>query len=181
MITHKELYPIGYVSKTHGIKGELNIQLDTDYNPEDFRFLVFEMESIFVPFEIVSSRGQGVANRLVALKGIETVEDARPLVGKTAFVLKRELVEHPDYNNNSEGEEEGLYLSDLIGYTVADETGKLVGKIIGFNDDTMNYLLELELPDGKTVFIPYVDDWVTELNQENKTISLNLPNGLLEA
>ncbi|MDE6395665.1 MAG: 16S rRNA processing protein RimM, partial [Muribaculaceae bacterium] len=42
MITLKELYPIGYVAKTHGIKGELNVSLDTEFNPEDFKFLVFE-------------------------------------------------------------------------------------------------------------------------------------------
>lgn len=67
MITLSELYPIGYVSKTHGINGELNVQLDTDYNPEDFRFLVFEIDSTYIPFEVGNSRGQGLQTVLSAL------------------------------------------------------------------------------------------------------------------
>ncbi len=179
MITAKELFPIGYVSKTHGIKGELNIQLDTQYNPEDFRFLVFEMDAIFVPFEIASSRGQGAANRLVALEGVDTVEEARAFVGKTAYVLQKELVEHPDYDNEADGEE-GLYLSDLIGYRLNDESGRTIGKVVGFNDDTQNYLLEVELPDGRKLFVPYVDEWLVDLNQDEHTISFDLPTGLID-
>lgn len=179
MITAKEIYPIGYVSKTHGIKGELNIQLDTQYNPEDFRFLVFEMDAIYVPFEIVSSRGQGVANRLVSLEGVDTVEEGRAFVGKTVYVLQRELIEHPCYEGGEDGEE-GLYLSDLIGYVLKDVSGNRIGEIIGFNDDTQNYLLEIQLQDGRKGFVPYVDDWVTDLNQDEHSISFDLPDGLIE-
>ena len=57
MITAKQIYPIGYVAKTHGIKGELNVSLDTDFNPEDFKFLVFDVDGIFVPFPIINVRG----------------------------------------------------------------------------------------------------------------------------
>lgn len=174
MITLKELYPIGFVAKTHGIKGELNVALDTEFNPEDFNFLVFEVDGIFVPFPILNSRGQGANYRLVTVDGVQSDTEARALVGKSAYVLTRELKEHPDWDEESES----LYLSDLIGYTLLDENKKNIGKIIGFNDDTSNWLLEVKLPDEKTVFIPYVEDWVLEFNPDNKTISFNLPNGL---
>lgn len=178
MITSDHLYTIGYVAKTHGVKGELNITLNSPYDPEDFRFIIFDIESIFVPFEIDSVRGKGEDNRLVALKGVDTVEEARTFVGKTAYVLLSELERHPDFNSNEE-DEKGLYLSDLIGYKVFDETGKELGTVENFNDDTQNFLLELRLADGNTVFIPYVDEWLVDLNQDNRTIMFNLPEGLI--
>lgn len=173
MITISEIYPIGYVSKTHGINGELNIQLDTDYNPEDFRFMVFEIDSTYIPFEVDNSRGQGAANRLVSLVDVDTIEEARTFVGKTAYVLKREL---PD---SASDDDEGFYLSDLVGGVLRNADGSDVGHITGFNDDTANYLLEVELPDGRHEYIPYVDDWVTDFNPDGMILTMNLPNGLI--
>ncbi|MDE6397135.1 MAG: ribosome maturation factor RimM [Muribaculaceae bacterium] len=176
MITLKELYPIGYVAKTHVIKGELNVSLDTEFNPEDFKFLVFEVDGIFVPFPILGVRGRGANNRLVSVEGVLSDSDARALVGKTVYVLQRELKAHPDWNE----EEEGMYLSDMIGFEMVDENSRPVGKIIGFNDDTSNWLLEIEMPDGRKVFVPYVEEWIVGFDPENRTISVNLPNGLIE-
>lgn len=178
MITASELYPIGYVAKTHGIKGELNVALDTPYEPADFKFLVFEIDSIYVPFVITNTRGQGVANRLVSLKGIDSVEEARELAGKTAYVLVSELKNQPDYDN--EADVDGIYLSDLVGYCVTDENGNHIGTISGFNDDTQNYLLEIKNDEGKVLLIPYVDDWVVDFDSDKRTISFNLPTGLLD-
>lgn len=177
MISAQDLFPIGYVGKTHGIRGELNIQLDTEFNPEDFRFLIFDIDNTFVPFAVEQSRGKGDANRLVQLEDVNSVEEARQFVGKTVYVLMSEVKEHPDYD---ESDDSGFYLSDLTGFTLADENGKTVGTVTGFNDDTQNYLLEVELPDGRKVYIPYVDSWVVDLDRDRHTISLNLPNGLID-
>lgn len=179
MIRQSELYPIGYVAKTHGIKGELNVGLDTVFDPEDFKFLVFDIDNIFVPFQVENSRGQGQNNRLVTLKGINTVEDAKPLTGKTVYVLQRELKEHPDYEEVIGDEGNGIYLSDLVGYTVKDADGKTLGEVSAFNDDTQNFLLEITIAGGKKTYIPYVDEWVTEFNPDNKTIAFDLPDGLI--
>lgn len=173
MITREELYPIGYISKTHGTTGELNVQLDTDYNPEDFRFVVFDIDSTFIPFEIANSRGQGASNRLVSLSGVDSVEDAKTFVGKILYVLKREFSDDAD-------EDEGFYLGDLVGGTLHDEAGKVVGCIVGYNDDTANYLLEIELPDKRRVYVPYVDDWVTDFDPEEPSLTMNMPNGLID-
>lgn len=179
MITHSDLFPIGYVAKTHGIKGELNIALDTKFNPEDFRFLIFEMDSIFVPFEIENSRGASETSRLVTLKGISGVDDAREFVGKTAYVTQDELRDLPGYDEAMA--DEGLYLSDLVGYKIVNPEGFPLGEIVGFNDETQNYLLEIESPDGnRRFFIPYVEEWITLFDPDNKTIGVSLPHGLTD-
>lgn len=177
MITFNEIEAIGYVAKTHGIKGEINLRLDTDFNPEDFRFLVFEIDTIFVPFKIKQARGNANDSRIVLLDGVDDVEEAKMFVGKTAYVLKSELINNPLYENVEK--EGGIYLSDLVGYTLEDENGRLIGEITGFNDDTQNFLLEVKLHDGERCFIPYVDEWVLELDAEKKILMMNLPEGLI--
>lgn len=177
MISNDSVYPIGYVCKTHGIRGELNVRLDTEYNPEDFRFLVFDIENILVPFVISQARGNGHDSRLVSLEGVDTVEEAAAFVGKTVYVLRSELMEHPDYD--AEEDEEGIYLSDLVGYSITDEHNNRIGTVTGYNDDTENYLLEVSLTEGKSVYIPFVEEWIVSLDNENKTLSLDLPNGLI--
>ena len=178
MITSSELFAIGYVSKTHGIKGELNMRLDTEFNPEDFKFLIFDIDSIFVPFQIALARGKGEDNRIVSLVGVNTVEEARQFVGKNIYVLLKELKEHPLYRYDND--EENLYLSDLVGYHLVDENESDIGEIIGFNDDTQNFLLEVKTNEGKVIFIPYVEEWLTRFDQDNKILGLDLPTGLID-
>lgn len=178
MITLQDLFAIGYVSKTHGIKGELNIQLDTDFNPEDFNFLFFELDETYIPFRIESSRGNGAANRLVKIKDIDNIEEAKTFVGKTVYVQKSELAEHPLYEAGME-DEEGLYLSDLVGFELLDENDREVGRIIGYNDETLNVLIEIERTDGNRVFVPFVEDWILSLDPEKRKIRMDLPAGIL--
>lgn len=177
MIEATDLFAIGYVAKTHGIKGELNVRLDTDYNPEDFRFVIFEIDSLFVPFVVESSRGNADASRLVTLKDVDSIEEAKAFVGKTVYVLKSEV---QSLRGDGDEPDDGMYLSDLVGYTLLDDAGTKVGEIVGFNDDTQNFLLEVRTDDRRDVLVPYVDEWVLNLDQDAKTIQCSLPTGLLD-
>lgn len=180
MITAKELLPIGYVSKTHGIKGELNVRLDADYTTDDVKFVVMDVDSIFVPFVIESSRGNAADNRLVKLEGVDSQEEAKAFVGKTLYAVLADLATLPGFDQSQAADSENLYLSDLVGYTLTDGNNNVVGSITGFNDDTQNYLLEVTLNEGRTVFVPFVDEWMLDLDQDKKTLSFDLPEGLLD-
>lgn len=178
MITANELYAIGFVRKTHGIKGELNIILDTVYDADGLKFLVFDIDSIFVPFLINSLRTNTADSCLVTLKGIDNVEDAKQFTGKTVFALRSEIKEQNGLEEDDDSE--NMYLSDLVGYCAYDGKGDKIGDITGFNDDTSNILLEISRPDGQTVLVPFVDDWIENLDREKRAITLWLPEGLID-
>jgi 16S rRNA processing protein RimM len=85
-MSKNECYLVGYISKTHGVVGEVSISLDSD-SPNNYK----KMESIFVeinkqliPFFVkkVSIKGN---NAFVLFEDTDTVEDAKELVGHPVY------------------------------------------------------------------------------------------------
>ena len=52
MIRLEEISPIGIFGKTHGIKGEINLELNVDFDLENTPYIIVDIDGIFVPFFI---------------------------------------------------------------------------------------------------------------------------------
>ena len=70
-------------------------------------------------------------------------------------------------------------LDFFIGFTVIDDNGHDVGRIVDYDDSTDNVLFIVER-DGDTLRLPVVDDWITDIDSERRTIAMTLPDGLLD-
>ena len=67
--------------------------------------------------------------------------------------------------------------AEIVGYSITDAgTGQTVGKIASIDDSTINILFCLE--DGR--LIPASEELITDIDQENRIITINIPQGLLE-
>ena len=66
-----------------------------------------------------------------------------------------------------------------MGFTV-NSSEKPIGKIIDLDDTTDNYLFIIETPDGRNVMVPVADEYVVDIDTENRIITLDLPDGLLD-
>ena len=169
MIRVDELTEIGSFFKPHGIKGEIAAAFDPGIEPDELRCIVLEVDGIFVPFFIESSRGTG--KLLVKLEGIDNVEDASAFANRPIYALSSDIPHGDD-------EDDGVYLYDLIGYNLFDGEN-YVGKISAIDDSTANVLMHVEAHDGSNVFIPFADEWIENLDTETKKITMNLPEGIL--
>ena len=118
----KNLFPIGRVVKPHGIKGRMKVE----YFGEDLRRFVSYRE-IFIEdekgrpesYEILEASPHP-PRLILRLKGIEKIEQAQPLIGKTILVEKEALP----------GLEKGeYYWADLLGMKVETREGKQIGKV----------------------------------------------------
>ena len=69
---------------------------------------------------------------------------------------------------------------DIEGYEVVDSRLGDLGKVKEVNDATANVLLVVDTPDGDELLVPFVDEFVEEIDQDNKRIVVSLPEGLLE-
>ena len=56
------------------------------------------------------------------------------------------------------------------------KSGKVIGRIASIDDSTLNILFCLE--DGR--LIPATDDLITAIDQQARTITMHIPEGLLE-
>lgn len=174
MIKEEDIVKIGKFQRTHALKGELN--MISDINPEYFMEgnpLIVEIDGIFVPFYAESIRPKGKTSYLVKLSGFETEEDASPLVNKEINILKTDADEWLG--------DEILSESDWIGFKVFDsETNKYVGEITDIEDSTVNILMIVETDEGNEVFIPFNEELITEVDEENKSLQIKIPDGLIE-
>ena len=169
MIKEQEVYKIGVIGKAHGIKGELSIQIDDDvFDRVDAEYLVLKLDGIFVPFFMEEYRFKSDSVALVKFEGVDTQERARELTGVEVY-FPRELAE--------QDEEAELSYAALVGYTLIDNnSGKPVGTIAYVDEQTINIMFELE--DGR--LIPASEELIVDVDQKNRTITLDIPEGILD-
>ena len=168
MIRQEEGYKIGRLGKAHGVKGEVSFQFDDDvFDRTDADYLILDIDGILVPFFMEEYRFRSDALALVKFCDVDTQERASELTGSNVY-FPRALAE----------DEEGMpSLASLIGFDLVEaKDGIRVGTIATIDDSTANLLFELE--DGR--LIPASDDLITDINIKERTIKMEIPEGLLE-
>lgn len=176
MIRLTELAEAGHFNKTHGIKGEISATLDIDIDLDDVKCIVISVEGIFVPFFVSSCRPKTADTCLLTIDGIDSEAKARQLVNRPFYILRSDIPDDPD----DEGDDEGLYASDLIGFKVSDASLGDIGTITGINDSTQNVLFIIETADGKEIYVPVADEFIEEIDSDSETVRTDLPEGLVD-
>ena len=168
MIRQEEVYKIGKLGKTHGVKGEISFLFDDDvFDRTDADYLILEIDGILVPFFIEEYRFKTDSNALIKFDGIDTQERARELTGCDVY-FRRDMADE---------DSEHVSWAELIGYRLIDAaSGAEVGTIASVDDSTINILFELE--DGK--LIPASEELITNVDTSKHQIAINLPEGILE-
>ena len=63
---------------------------------------------------------------------------------------------------------------------IDNTTKKDVGTIVAVDETTVNTLFEVNSPKGDELLIPASNELITAINSEEKTITINIPEGLLD-
>ena len=174
MITDSEIIEIGKFGKTHGVHGEINAMLDEDVDIELLERIVVKVDGINVPFFINSLRPRHGETVILSIDDVDSDKAASMFVNCPIYALVADNVK------DVEDDGEGMYASDLIGYTIVHADGRPVGKITDINDSTENALFIVKIPHGESVYIPIANDLIDEINTEKKYIVMTLPEGILE-
>jgi len=66
----------------------------------------------------------------------------------------------------------------LEGAKLIDSTRGEIGRITEVNTQTEQTLLFVNY-EGKEIIIPFAEDFIMDINHSSKTITLNLPEGLI--
>lgn len=178
MIRRDEIKPIGYIVKTHGINGEVNVSWDIpDLEPEQLRCLIFDIDGIYVPFFIRSCRRRGADSHLLAFDGIDDDRAAADIAGHSVYALSSDIDAMYGDDHSGAGDD-GFYADDLIGFTVI-ANGATAGTIDDYDDSTDNVLFVVATPDNRKILIPVADEFVIAIDPELHTIEMDIPSDLL--
>ena len=156
---------IAQVLKSNGCEGELALSL-VDIAPEDIDLqepVFIEMDGLPVPYFIESCTRRGNSRLLVHLTGVRSLEDADELAGKDVLA---------DYFEEQEED-------SLVGWTVLDEKGEMVGKVADYEDIPGNLCVWVDRPGRGEVLLPLHEDLIVEMNEKTAEIRLRIPDGLL--
>lgn len=160
MIDTKDILPIGSLVRTHGKSGELQCRAINSYWDEsDADFAILMLDGIPVPFRVIDWRCKG-SDILFTFRGIDTEDAALRLVGAEVCMLRRDVVAE---NNTGI-----LSWQDIVGYTI---NGCPIREV---DDSTANVLAVMQ--DGR--LLPLHEDLITAIDHVERTITMNLPEGL---
>lgn len=162
-----ELEEIGYISKTHGLKGHVILKLKEDVFLKDgLSSLFLEINGSNVPYfiEEIKLANQGY---IVKLETIDTVDPAKKLIGKRVSCLV-EFIEVDEDN-----------LDEFIGYAIRDHEYGTIGVISEVNSKTENVIIKVNHPSGTEIFLPFNDDFIIEIDDDVKLIDFKAPEGLI--
>ena len=168
MIKQEEVYKIGRLGKSHGVRGEVSFLFDDDvFDRVDADYLILDIDGILVPFFIEEYRFRSDTTALMKFEGIDTQERARELTGCDVYFPR----------NLAASDDDSISWSAIVGFDIIDaSTNKPVGRIASIDDSTLNILFCLE--DGH--LIPASEDLITQIDQQTHTITMPLPAGLLD-
>lgn len=174
---------VGRIRRPHGVRGELALEALTD-----------EPEAILAPGRrVFQGTYEGAlfvdprtkAPRELHITGLRPVKDgwlvtidvigdrteAEKWNGRFLMVPVEELTEPDD------GE---VFAHELVGMTLVDaDTGVVIGPVIEFYELPQGLLLEFRTAAG-IASLPFVDEFVDEVDREARLIRVRLPHGLLE-
>ena len=166
----KEYLEIGKVNNTHGLKGEVKLEMWCD-GVEFIRQLktVYLDDKGNKSLTVSNARPQkNIA--IIKFAEINSIEQAQELKNKVLYCNR----------NDVQLDEGAYYLADVIGCRVVDiESGREYGKIA----DIMNYgssdIYDV-VKDKKHYLIPAIDEVVKEVNTEKQIVLIKAMKGLFD-
>lgn len=171
-MSRTHLVEIGAIKRIHGVAGEVQIFWLPSANldeTEQLESVFIVIDGIPVPFFITSIRGKSADISIVKFDEVDSMAAANGLVGAKVLANMAE----PDENDE-------LFLDDLVGFTVIDKTGTQVGQITAFEEYATNAVFIVNSSRGKEIMLPASPELIIDINEETKTLTLQIPEGLLD-
>ena len=159
----KQFIEAGKVVNTHGVKGEVKIQvwLDSPEFLKKFKTVYIDNRAV----KLVSGRvHKGFL--IAVLDGVDDVNAAMSLKNKTVFIDRKD----------AKLPKGAYFLQDIIGAAVVTEDGESVGTL---EDILETPALQIYVVKGETEhLIPAVDEFIVKVDAENAVVTVRLIEGM---
>lgn len=163
---------LGVVTKPHGVRGELKVQLHWSEST-----VLADLDDVLLGkpskplegfhVEFVRSTAKGA---LLKLAGIDSRDAAERLRGAHLYAKRAQL---PPLDSDE------YYLVDLLGFEVRSPS-RVVGRVVKVNAHPTLDTVVIEDSAGRRMEQPLNDTWVDEIRFEERVVLLSSEDGLID-
>lgn len=156
---------MGRVAAAHGIRGWIKVQPYTEYLDSLLDYETWWLGHEHGPWREVKIEQSEVHNKTLAalLENCPDRTAAEKLKGLLIAVPRSSLPEQED---------DEYYWSDLIGMSVVNEAGEVLGVVENLLETGANDVLSVK-GDGAAILIPFVDSAVKQVDVAGRTIRVD--------
>jgi 16S rRNA processing protein RimM len=169
---------VGRLTKAHGLKGGLKLELFTD-DPAR-RFVPGAVFSLQVPTE---SEWHGKTLELAELRwyNAQPVGFFKDITDRTmAETLVKAILWISQDESEQSDEEDAWYDHQLVGLRVVDPAGAALGQVVAVEHPPAQDLLVVRGPDGAQRLVPFVTALVPTVDVAGGVVVVDAPPGLLD-
>jgi len=166
-----DCFYVGYISKTRGLKGEVQLYFDfADYRDLDLSLVFLEIDKKLVPFFVEEHKLLPNRTGYFYFADVDHIDQAKRLLRKAVYLPN---------DKRPKRDADTFYVTDLKGYVVYDETHGELGEIMEINEFPQQDIAVVHYRSRELMF-PLNDAFIVAIDQEEETIRVNLPEGLID-
>ena len=167
----QEYFEIGQIVNTFGIKGFVKVNPFTDdmQRFEELKsvLVIKNKETIHMQIEEVKYHKNQV---LIKFKGIEDINMAEKYKGCYIRIKREDARKLP---------KDTYFIADLIGLTVYDENGNVLGKVDDIYNNKVHDIYVVKDDLGKQILLPSTKEVIKQINVDENRIVVHLIDGLI--
>ncbi len=159
----KDYVEAGRIVNTHGVNGEVKIEVWLD-SPAFFR--TFKRLYLGGTERKILSARTHKHFVIARIEGVEDINAAMALKGKTVEILRADA-------HLKKGE---FFVQDILGFTVVDEQGEIVGKLVDAEETPASMLYHVK--GAREHLIPAVKEFILGIDADKEEIRVHLIEGM---
>lgn len=168
----EELFRVGVISNTHGIRGEVKVYPTTDNvrRFDDLKEVILDTGKEQLDLHVTSVKY--FKNMVILkIKEFDNINDIIPYKGMDLLVTRENAIPLED------GE---YYIADIIGSKVITDEDKILGTLTDVLQTGANDVYVVKTKDGKEVLLPSIEECILDRDIENKIVKVHIMKGLLD-
>jgi 16S rRNA processing protein RimM len=169
----EDFIEVGYVRKPYGYKGHVKLGVEPEFEEDlkESKFIFIDLKGLKVPFQIIELNDTPELTTLFA--HFTSSEDASPIVGQKIFLMEKDLHYAKDFVESSKENDQ------WIGFNIIDSSNHKSFEILQIEEFPQQLMAVVKKNDME-VYIPLNNEFISEIDDENETILMDLPEGLLD-
>ncbi len=168
---YADYYKVGYILRTHGLKGEVTVALETDapLGWHRLKGVFIDMNGQLIPHRVERLSVKGT-RAFVKFTDISAQEKAAVLVQKCLYLPKSQRPKRTGLD---------FYDDELPGFTVYEKQAGMLGKVLRVDrtGHTRHLIISYK---NEEKMIPVNGPFITGINRHTQTIAVELPEGFLD-